>query len=372
MSQPPLVFLLAGEASGDQLGASLMASLRDIQDVRFVGVGGPAMQAQGLHSLFPMEELSILGVLGIIRQLPQLLRRLKLTVQTIQRMRPDAVVTIDAPEFSFRVMKRLHRLPQRPRLIHYVAPTVWAWRSGRARKVARFLDHMLCLYPCEPPYFEKYGLTSSFVGHPIAHESLGKAKRDPDLVCVLPGSRSSEIETLLPIFKETITLLKKEFPALKVVIPTLPSVLGLVQQGTQDWPCDVQIVLGDDARKHAFQKASAALAASGTVALQLSAARLPFVIAYKLGTVNTWIARALLKTQWVCMVNILLNKTCIPELLQKNCTPEKLASAVGTLLKSSDARVRQERAMEAAISLLKAPPDAAANAVVSELTRQSN
>jgi len=367
MSQAPLVFLIAGEASGDQLGANLMASLKGLQNVRFAGIGGTKMQSEGLQTLFPMEELSIMGVFGILRNLPHLLQRVRFTVETIRTMKPDVVLTIDAPEFSFQVMKRLHKFSLRPRLIHYVAPTVWAWRPGRARKIARFLDHLLCLYPFEPPYFEKYGLKSTFVGHPVAEESFEKSKRDPNLLCVLPGSRRSEVEALLPIFKETVRLLKKEFPDLKVVVPTLSSVEPLVRQGVENWPCEVHIVVGEGGRKEAFQNASVSLAASGTVALQLAAARLPCVIAYKIGAFSGGVARFLIKTPWVCMVNILLNKSVIPEFLQENCTPEKLVSAVGFLLKNKDTRVLQEKAMNEAISLLKAPPDAAAKVVAEEL-----
>ena len=209
MSHSPLIFLIAGEASGDQLGADLMTSLKKMEDVRFAGIGGEAMAAQGLQSLFPMEELSLMGFFSILCHLRSLLQRLTYTVAMIQTLKPDVVVTIDAPEFSFRVMERLHKLPQRPRLIHYVAPTVWAWRPGRAKKVVRFLDHLLCLFPFEPPYFEKYGLKTTFVGHPIAKDicvrvevagllsprrSLGRSARNDERGrhCEAPqGSRQS-------------------------------------------------------------------------------------------------------------------------------------------------------------------------------------
>lgn len=367
MSQIPLIFLIAGEASGDQLGADLMASLTSTQKVRFVGIGGEAMKAQGLTTLFPMEELSKMGIMSILRNLPHLLRRLRFTVKTIQDIKPDVVVTIDAPEFSFRVMKRLHRRNQRPRLVHYVAPTVWAWRPGRARKIAQFLDHLLCLYPFEPPYFEKYGLNSTFVGHPIANVPFKQATRDPNLLCVLPGSRPSEIEKLLPVFRETVQLLKKNFPELKVIIPTLPSIHALVQQGVKEWPCEVQIVLGDQAREKAFQHAFVALAASGTVALQLSRAHLPCVIAYRIDPLSAFLSRFLIKTPWACMINILLKKTYIPELIQKNCTAPKLAKAVTHLLKDKKARLTQEQAMIETMVLLKAPPERAAEVVLQEV-----
>lgn len=390
MSHAPLIFIIAGESSGDQLGGDLMACLKELQDVRFAGIGGPAMTAQGLTSLFPMGELSLIGVLEILKNLPHLLKRLNYIIATIQDLKPDVVVTIDAPEFSFRVMKRLHKLTERPRLIHYVAPTVWAWRSGRAKKISRFLDHLLCVYPFEPPYFEKYGLKTTFVGHPVT-KGTGEAyflknERDPNLLCVLPGSRRSEVEKLLPIFGDTVKLLKKDLPDLKVVIPTLSPIESLIRQGTQGWPFDVKIVLGDEARKEAFQQSSAALAASGTVALQLSAARLPFAIAYKLEKIEEWPARILIHTPWACMVNILLAfkafgpdfiltrkakdlvpKPWIPEFIQQDCMAEKLAPSLLSLLTNEDIRAHQIDAMEEALSSLKAPPQAAAKVILEGL-----
>lgn len=412
----PLIFLIAGEASGDQLGADLMVSLRKMTGVRFAGIGGPAMAAQGLTSLFPMEELSLMGVMGILRQLPHLLRRLSYTIETIQQLKPDVVITIDAQEFSYRVMKRLHKVQTRPRLIQYVAPTVWAWRPGRARKLAAVVDRLLCLYPFEPSYFEKYGLNAKFVGHPVAahtqppsrtlpHKSGERdtatqeaLRKGPDydganaphnnskVLCLLPGSRRSEIQTLLPIFAQTVQLLHQDLPSLKIIIPTLLSMKHLIEQGTQGWPLNVDIIVGAPAQQVAFQKASVALAASGTVALQLAAAGLPFIVAYKVGKINEWIAKALLKTPWVCMVNILLafrtfgsdfvlNKKMkekvkepwIPEFLQENCTPENLKTALLKLLNDPDARAHQEQAMDQAIDLLKVPTQTAAENVLEEI-----
>lgn len=384
MLQSPLIFLIAGEASGDKLGADLMASLKDIQNVRFAGIGGEAMKAQGLKSLFPMEELSLMGVVSILRDLPNLLRRLRYTLETICSLKPDVVVTIDSPEFSFRVMKRLHKLAQRPRLIHYVAPTVWAWRPGRAKQTAAFLDRLLCIYPFEPPYFEKYGLKTTFVGHPVANRTLPKTKRNPNQLCVLPGSRRSEVENLLPIFKETVDLLKNDLPDLEVVIPTVPAVEELVRKNVQKWSCYPKIVTGDKARQEAFQNSFVALAASGTVALQLSAASLPFVIAYKVNKINEWMIRLMVKTPWACMVNILLAfQKCgflkkdmskyvqipwVPEFIQQNCTSEKLAPALLALFKNQKTRQLEMSAMSQTITLLKAPDYEAARVVVEEIS----
>jgi lipid-A-disaccharide synthase len=375
MSSGTLIFLIAGEPSGDKLGADLMASLKKNQNVRFMGIGGEAMKAEGLDSLFPMEELSLMGIFSILRDLPNLLRRLRYTVKTIQEMRPDMVITIDSPDFSFRVMKRLHKLPSRPKLVHYVAPTVWAWRPGRARKIAQFLDHLLCLYPFEPPLFEKHGLKSTFVGHPIARATFKTCKRDPNLLCVLPGSRRSEIKMLLPIFRETITLVKKEVPALKIIIPTLPALKESIEKQVKAWPVEVAIVEGEDKRNEAFERAYVGLAASGTVALQLAAARLPFVVAYSLGALSGKIAHILIKIPYVCMVNILLgfeklkksslrgpartaamtSNSWIPEYIQENCQADKIAQGLLQLFKDEKVREAEVKAMREATNLLKTP-----------------
>lgn len=398
MSSGTLIFLIAGEPSGDKLGANLMASLKRNQDVRFMGIGGDAMKAEGLESLFPMEELSLMGIFSILRDLPNLLRRLRYTVKTIQEVKPDMVITIDSPDFSFRVMKRLHKLPSRPKLLHYVAPTVWAWRPGRARKIARFLDHLLCLYPFEPPLFEKHGLKSTFVGHPIARETFKTRKRDPNLLCMLPGSRRSEIKMLLPIFGKTILLMKKEIPNLKVVIPTLPALKESIEKQVKTWPVEVSVVVGEDKRNEAFERAYVGLAASGTVALQLAAARLPFVVAYSLGVLSGKIAHILIKIPYVCMVNILLAfkkdpespslrsgsqddtkilHKChpeesrkdelrisshkrgvpifwIPEYIQENCQADKIADGLLSLFKDEKAREEEVKAMAEAVDLLEA------------------
>lgn len=372
MSRVPLIFLIAGEASGDLLGAQLMESLKKHQNVRFAGIGGKAMTAQGLTSLFPMEDLSLLGIGAILRSLPLLLRRLRFTVKTIRALAPDAVITIDAPEFTSRVMKKLRALPQRPRLIHYVAPTVWALRPGRAKITATFLDHLLCLYPFEPPLFEKYGLPTTFVGHPLAQDPLLPEPRNPNLLCLLPGSRRSEIKRLLPLFVETFFLLKKKFPDLKAILPTLPHLEPLIRKLFPDLGPDIQIVVGEAEKKKAFSHSYLALAASGTVALQLAQVQLPCIIAYKIDVLSAFLARYLLKTPWVCMINILLRKPVVPECLQEKCTPSHLSSALTILLMDSRAYRYQQKSMEEAINLLKAPPDTAAKIILEEITPSPN
>lgn len=375
MPQKPLIFIIAGEASGDHLGAKLMTELKPL-DVSFAGIGGEEMQAQGLKSLFPMKELSIIGISGIIKDLPNLLSRLRYTVKTIQSLKPDVVITIDAPEFSFRVMKKLHKQPNRPFLIHYVAPSVWAWRPWLAKKISRFLDGLFCLYPFEPSMFAKHGLKSVFVGHPAAHpiKPSKRIKRDSNLLCVLPGSRSSEVRSLLPIFKETVCRIQSEKPELHIIIPTVPGVEQYVREQTESWPMPVKIVLGEEERNIAFQQAYTALAASGTVSLQLAAHNIPFVIAYKVSKFNEFIGRLLIKTPWVGMVNILISfqkfgcikqdeKPWVPEFLQDDCTPIKISDSVLQLMTDEKMRNAQLVELTQAVQFLKAPENIASRKV---------
>ncbi|HYC04846.1 MAG TPA: lipid-A-disaccharide synthase [Azospirillaceae bacterium] len=350
----PLIFLLAGEPSGDVLGARLMAALKQETGgrVRFAGVGGERMVAEGLESLFPMAELTLFGLAELLPKLPNLIRRLSQTTRAVLEMRPDAVVTIDAPDFCFRIARRVKKARPDIRFVHYVAPTVWAWRPGRAAKIARFLDHLLALLPFEPPWFEKVGLPCSFVGHPVveggADRGDGPAFRArhgiPDaarLVTVLPGSRRSEVTRLLPDFGATLALLAPTHPGLHVVVPTVPQVAGLVREAVASWPVPVLVVEGDAEKYGAFAASEVALAASGTVALELALARLPAVIAYRIHPLTYRLYRRLITVRYVNLVNIMLDRPLVPELLQEDCTPPKLAEAFGRLLDDPAARTAQ-------------------------------
>lgn len=355
----PSVYLIAGEPSGDLLGAQLMEKLQG-EGVHVHGIGGEHMQAQGLTSLFPMEGLSIIGVWGILKRLPQLLSRIRETLADIKSKQPDVVLTIDSPEFSFRIQKaiRKDREGSTPFQAHLVAPTVWAWRPGRAAKVAQFLDHLFCLYPFEPPLFEKHDLPSTFIGHPIVNDPLGdgpsfRAKYgispEETLLCLLPGSRSSEISTLLPIFAEAAQNLRRDFPDLRVVIPTVSKHKAWVHDLTTSWSAPPIITEGESARRDAFAASNAALAASGTVAMQLAHAGVPMVIAYKIGPFPRSWMKLILQTPWVSMVNILLQRRAVPELLQTDCTAHQCTQAIGPILRDGSS---QERDLKEAMSLL--------------------
>jgi lipid-A-disaccharide synthase len=345
----PLVFLIAGEPSGDVLGARLMAALsrRTGGTVRFAGIGGERMMEQGLDPLFPLDELALFGLAELLPKLPSLIRRLGQTADAIRQARPDVVVTIDAPDFCFRVAKRI-RAEGIP-VVHYVAPTVWAWRPGRARKLAGLVDHLLALLPFEPPYFHREGLACTFVGHPVVETGAGQGDGarlrarygiapDAPLVCVLPGSRNSEVSRLLPVFGTTLALLAERHPGLRAVVPTVPQMSGRVRAAAASWSVPTVVVEGDEGKYDAMAASTVALAASGTVALELALSRLPAVIAYRLHPVTVALYRRLIRVKYANLVNIMLDRMLVPELLQEECTPDRLAAALSTLLDDPAAR----------------------------------
>jgi len=378
-------FLIAGEASGDLLGARLMHALKKLthNQVRFVGIGGPRMQAEGIELFFPQAELAHFGLFELLRHVPHILKRIRQTIREVRHVHPDALITIDAPDFCFRVAKKLkgEGIP----LIHYVAPTVWAWRAGRAKRIAKFLDHLLALLPFEPPYFTREGLGCTFVGHSIIESGaeLGDGvqfrtrhniKPEASLLAVLPGSRISEISKLMPIFFETVKRLHTLHPDLHIVIPAVPHLSAIIRQQTHDWPVPVTIIENDADKYDAFAAARAALACSGTIAVELALARLPAVIAYKISALTVFLYRRLIKVKYVNLVNLMHDKMVVPELLQHNCTPEKLADAVDILLTDEAARQKQKDGLAEVSSWLgqgQFIPSERAAAVVLEQVRLS-
>ena len=382
----PLVFLIAGEPSGDVLGGRLMAALNRATggSVRFAGIGGPNMESHGLTSLFPMSDLTVMGVTEVVPRLPRIWRRLRQTVAAAKSSHPAAVVTIDSPDFSFRVARRLKGkgFP----LIHYVAPTVWAWRPGRARAIATFLNHVLALLPFEPPYFEAEGLACTFVGHPVVESGAdngdGAAFRrrhgiEPlaPLVCFLPGSRASEVGPLIPIFGETLARLRAGRPDLRAVVATVETVSQTVTAATRDWPTAPLLVSGTADKYDAFAATDVALAASGTVALELAMAGTPAVIAYKINPLTAFLVRRLIRVRFANLVNIILDRPAVPEFLQNDCRPERLAAAIDHLLGNADARAQQVAAGRDALHRLGrgGPPTAerAAEVVLDVIERYS-
>lgn len=366
------VYLIAGEASGDQVGGCLMQALHRKSDVTFSGIGGMHMEQQGLRSLFPMSDLSIMGIFEVLPHIPHLLKRLGETEHDILKKRPDVVVTIDSPGFNFRIAKRLKKkgFP----VIHYTAPTVWAWRPGRAKKAAKLLTHLLTLFPFEPPYFEKEGLSTTFVGHPLIEMDISPQRREgfrqrygyteeQPLLCLLPGSRQKEVDKLLPLFVESLRLLRSHLPDLHILLPVVPHLESSIRDRLKDSALPIRIISDPQEKIAAMAASNIALAASGTVALELALTQTPTVIAYKINSLTAWVMRRLILTPYVCLVNILLNQRVVPELLQENCTTENI---VENILKEMQG-TQQEKLKEirALISPLKGmPSDTAADQIL--------
>jgi lipid-A-disaccharide synthase len=361
----PLIFLVAGEPSGDLLGARLMAALKAETGgrVRFAGVGGERMAAEGLASLFPIRELAVMGAVEVLPHAFNIYRRIRQTVAAAAAARPAALVTIDSPSFTLEVSQRLkgRGFP----LIHYVAPSVWAWKAWRAKHIARFLDHLLALLPFEPPLFEVHGLATTFVGHPAIE--MGQVAVDPagfrarhgiapeaPLLTVLPGSRRGEVARLAPVFGATLGLLAQRHAGLRAVVPTVETVAERVEAAARDWPVPT-LVLRDQAEKyHAFAASDAALAASGTVAVELAVAGLPAVIGYRFNWLSAALARRLVKTKYVSLVNVVLDRPLQAELLLDECTPKRLAEAIDVLLDDPAARETHLAGCREAVARLSA------------------
>lgn len=379
-NEGPLVFLIAGEPSGDALGARLMDALvrRTGGRIRFAGIGGPMMEARGLRSLFPMSEIAVMGVAEILPRLPAILRRIRRTADAARRMGPDAVVTIDSPDFCFRVLRRLRRLDTRR--IHYVAPQVWAWKPWRAKAMASLLDRLLVMLPFEPSLFERHGLPTTFVGHPVIESGAGagdgtgfRARHgiaaDAPLLCLLPGSRMSEVRRMLPPFAGAAARLAARFPGLVAVLPTMPGVARHVVKQIAGWPAPPLVIEGSEEKYDAMAAADAALAASGTVALELALAGTPSVIGYRMNPLTWRVVRAMVRVEYANIVNILLEREAVPECLQDRCTPETLSAAVASLLEDPAAATAQRSACAEALAMLRdtagPPSDRAAEAVLS-------
>jgi lipid-A-disaccharide synthase len=373
------IFLIATEESGDRLGSALMKVLRQrLGDaVQFVGVGGRTMARQGLNSLFPIEELSIVGFAAVVQQLPKILRLIRETADAVTRVAPDVLVIIDSPDFTHRVARRVRsRNPAIP-IVDYVSPSVWAWRPGRARAMLNYVDHVLGLLPFEPEEYRKLrGPPCSYVGHPLIEQlpslrpNAAEQKRrdgEPPVLLVLPGSRRSEIRHHLEVFGATLGRLQADGPSFELMLPTMPHLETTVRQGVANWPVKPQIVVGETERRGAFRIACAALAKSGTVTLELALSGIPMVTAYRVGAVEAFILRRAIRVPSVILANLVIGKDVIPEFLQENCTPEKLAQALSEVLTESPLRRRQVEAfaqLDTIMSTGNRPPSVLAADIV--------
>ncbi len=385
MSEAPAraldVFLVAGEESGDQLGFKLMRALREATGgaVTFRGVGGHAMEREGLKSIFPMTDVAVMGFVPVIKKLPTILARIRTTAEAIIAAPPDVLVIVDSPDFTHRVAKRVRKSLRNLPIVDYVSPTVWAWRPGRARKMRAYVDHLLALLPFEPDAHKRlHGPPCTYVGHPLI-ERIGEMRppadepnlRDasPPTVLVLPGSRRSEIERLSDDFAGAVERAVERCGPLDVVLPAVAHLEGLIREKTSRWPHPPRIVTGEAAKYEAFRRARAALAASGTVTLELALAQIPMVVAYKVSPIET-LLRFVVNVPSIVLPTLILGEKIIPEILQEQCNPDALAAALVPLIEGGPERERQLVALARVDELMSLPdgerPSARAARIVIE------
>jgi lipid-A-disaccharide synthase len=354
MRRPPHIMLVAGEPSGDALGGELMEALISETGghIRISGVGGPNMIGHGLTSVFPMSDTSVMGPREVIPRLPLILRRVRETAAFAIAEKPDVLVIIDSPDFTHMVAKRVHKRAPDIKIANYVAPSVWAWRRGRARSMAKYIHRVLALLPFEPDFFRsEANLDCVYVGHPaierIPEEGEGARFRalhglapDAPILLVLPGSRTNEVKRLVALFGETAARLAANTPSLAVVVPTVPHVRHLVESAVAKWSVPVTLVEGEADKRAAFAAATAALAASGTVSLELALAGVPMVVAYKIDLIAAYLVSRLMRVPSVVIVNLILDRPSVREFLQFDATASNLTAALTPLLTDTPARAR--------------------------------
>lgn len=364
----PLIYIVIGEESGDQLGAQLASAIREKfgKDIEFSGLAGERMQQLGLSSLFPLQDIAVMGVINIIKQYPFLRRRGLEVVADVVQKKPDLLVIIDSPEFTHAVAKRVrNQLPNLP-VVNYVSPSVWAWRPGRAKRMARYVDHVLALLPFEPrAHKELQGPDCTYVGHPLIerldllrpHDGEKSSIGEPVLL-VLPGSRRSEVTRLMEEFGIVVKMAMETHPDLRVILPAVSHLRPLIDEALKSWPSQPEIVEGEDAKFAAFRQAHAALAASGTVTLELGLAGVPMVVAYKVDWLTTRLG-FLIKVPSMVLTNLILGRKAIPEFLNDDANAHQLWNHLAPLLEESETRSRQIEAfrnLDAIMHLPKGTP----------------
>ncbi len=355
-----LIYLIAGEQSGDVLGARLILALRAARpDLAFTGIGGPRMEEAGFVPLFPMHELAVMGLIEILPRLRRLRRLMQTTVSDIHARKPDIVVTIDSPGFNLRVLKQIKTFPR----VHYVAPQVWAWKPKRVAEFPGLWNRLLCLLPFEPAWFAQHGIEARFTGHPVLESGAdqGDATRfrtrhaipeGAPILILMPGSRRSEVPRLLPVFAETLAILANRIPGLIPVVPVASAVAETVRKATATWPVQPIITTALQDKHDAYAAAAAALTKSGTSTLELALAGVPMAVTYRVNPITALIARRMIKIPYVAMVNLLAGQALVPELLQQDCNPRKLAEVVEHLLTRPEAAETQREGFQSVIASL--------------------
>ena len=387
MTRPLTVMLVAAEASGDSLGAGLAAALKrrlGDQAVRFVGVGGAKMAAEGIQSPFDIAQLSIIGIVESLRAYPRAMARLRDTLALAEREKPDVAVLIDSWGFTIRLAQALRRQSPGLPLVKYVAPQVWAYRPGRARALAKAVDLLLSIQPMDKPFFDRAGLESVFVGNSALAKDFSQANpdrlraaigaaADQEILLVLPGSRPSEIERVMPVFEDAVRRLKADRPSLAVVVPAASTVAAAVKARVAGWPFRAHVIEDEALKDDAMVAGTVALACSGTVTTELALAGCPLVVGYRTGTVTYGLLKLLFKPRWVTLFNIAAGKAVAPEYLQKALQGEALARAVGLRLDDPSLRAQQIAEQSAALEQMGRgmpdPSEAAAEALLAFLAK---
>lgn len=379
-TDPPLIYLIAGEQSGDILGARLIGAIRQRRpDARIVGIGGQNMTEAGVESLFPISDLAVMGLLEVLPRIRRLKALLARAIEDVRTRRPDVLVTIDSPGFTLRVLGALR--DSGIRRAHYVAPQVWAWRENRVKRYPGLWDELLCLLPFEPAFFARHGLPARFVGHPVLESGAdrGDAQRfrtahgipaEARVLTVMPGSRHTEVSRLLPVLEATLRLLPAD---LVPVVPLAGPVAETVRQRTASWPAKPILVSSTAEKFDAFAASAAALTKSGTSTLELAVAGVPMVVTYRVNPISHLLIKRLAKIRYASILNLLLDGMVVPELLQYDGTPERLAGAVRLLLEDPAAAAAQRAGFDKALTMLRPlaglPSDSAAEAVLSLLAK---
>lgn len=357
MPRPLKVFLVAAEESGDRLGAPLMRALRAARpDVEFSGLGGAQMTAQGIAPPFPIDELSIMGFTSIPAKLPNILRRIRQTATAVAAARPDVLVIIDSPDFTHRVARRVRAaMPNLP-IVDYVSPSVWAWRPGRAKAMRAYVDHVLALLPFEPEAHRQLGGPAcTYVGHPMIErvaalrpdaEEAARREASPPVLLLMPGSRRSELKRMLPVFEATVAQVAASAGPLDVVIAAVPHLAASIESAVASWPVQPRLAVTQDERDAAFRVARAALVKSGTGTLELAVAGVPMVASYKGSAIEAFIARRLVKVPTVILANLVLGENVVPEFLQEDAEPRRMAAALAPLIGNTAERTRQVEAFK--------------------------
>jgi lipid-A-disaccharide synthase len=389
IARAPSIYIIAGEESGDALGAALAHALvmQTGGAVQLAGVGGRAMAAQGIVSPFPIDDLSIVGLTAIPQKLPKIFRHISDATHAVLAARPDALVIVDSPDFTHRVARRVRRIMPAIPILDYVSPSVWAWRSGRARAMRAYVDQVLAILPFEPEaYIRLKGPQCSYVGHPLVErlselrpnpQEAARRQNGPPLVLALPGSRSTEIKRHIDIFGRTLAAVAARTGAIEVVLPTVPHLAARVREAAAGWAVTPRIVVEPAEKWAAFRSARAALAASGTVTLELALSGVPTIAAYKLHLLEAIIARMIRiqsRLPSVILANLVLGENAVPELLQEDCTVDKLTPALIPLLSDTPERARQVEAfarLDRIMGIGEAAPSAKAAAIVLDVARKA-